>query len=302
LDPDDIIMPSSRAPLRAYLTPILNDVWFTAPYLHDGSAPTLRDVVRACDSAAEECCNPRLSECAGKNTGRNVDDQHGMTSHLTETQLDELVAFLMAPHGPVADDVPLGVPSATLAESIPPELPEPPAFPDLGPAPLPRGHPGSLEVQSLGRFSTGMTLDLLSIGFTFRVMVDGLVIAVNIDEHDGIIQIDGASVPPLTFQTPAGPGTLHFVPRLAEGTIDHDTGEIVIEDVYIGLEFLGIVLPMHMRLSTNLETHEDFEVMGEPLSEESGEVILVGLALTPTGPLSPPIAIALIIEGVLRGE
>ena len=36
--------------------------------------------------------------------------------------------------------------------------------------------------------------------------------------------------------------------------------------------------------------------------EASGEVILVGVGLTPAGPLSPPIAIALIIEGILRGE
>ena len=34
----------------------------------------------------------------------------------------------------------------------------------------------------------------------------------------------------------------------------------------------------------------------------TGEVILVGVVLTPPSPLSPSIAIALIIEGILRGD
>ncbi len=300
-DPNDIIMPSSRAPLRAYLTPVLNDVWFTAPYLHDGSAPTLHDVVRACNSAEEECCNPKLDDCTGKSTARNIDDQHGVTSHLTPAGLDDLVAFLKAPHGPVADDVPPGAPSPTLAQSIPPELPAAPEFPDI-PEPLPTGHPGSLAVQSLGRFPTGMTLDLLSIGFTFVVPAEGLVIAMNIDEDEGVIQLDGASIPALPFDTPAGPGMLLFAPRLAEGSIDFDTGEILIENVFIGLEFLGTVLPLSVTLSTGFESAGGFGATGVPLDEASGEVILVGVGLTPGGPLSPPIAIALIIEGVLRGN
>jgi DNA-binding beta-propeller fold protein YncE len=301
-DPNDIIMPASRAPLRAYLTPVLNDVWFTAPYLHDGSAANLIDVVSSCNSGAETCCNPRLDDCTGLNTGRNIDDQHGVTSHLTPVQLEDLVAFLKAPHGSIATDVALGAVAPTLPESIPPVLPEPPEFPDLGPPPTPRGHPGSLAVESLGRFPTGLTLDLLSIGFTFVVPADGLVIDMNIDEEEGVIQFDGSSIPELAFNTPAGPATLFFVPRLVEGTIDHDTGEILIEDLYIGLEFLGTVLPVAMNLSTGTEVLDEFEVTGELLDEESGEVILVGIGLAPAGPLSPPIAIALIIEGVLRGE
>jgi mono/diheme cytochrome c family protein len=300
-NPDDIIMPGSRAPLRAYLTPVLNDVWFTAPYLHDGSASTLHDVVRACDSAAEECCNPALNDCTGKNTGRNIDDQHGVTSHLTPAQLEDLVAFLEAPHGPVSDTVTPGDPAPTLAESIPPQLPDPPDFPDIDP-PLPQGHPGSLAVQSLGRFPTGLTIDLLSFGFTFPVQVDGLVIDVNIDEHEGVIQLDGSSVPRLIFNTPAGPGTLIFAPRLAGGTIDHDTGEIEIENVFVGLEFLGIVLPVNFTLTTGFQSLGGFEATGVPFDEESGEVILVGVSLAPGGPLSPPIHMSLIVEGILRGE
>lgn len=54
-------------------TPTLLGVWQTAPYLHDGSAPTLRDVL----------------------VTRNPDGAHGDTSGLSEQQLDELVAYLM---------------------------------------------------------------------------------------------------------------------------------------------------------------------------------------------------------------
>lgn len=53
-------------------TPTLLGVWETAPYLHDGSAASLRDVL----------------------TTRNVDDLHGYVSILSEAELDQLVAYL----------------------------------------------------------------------------------------------------------------------------------------------------------------------------------------------------------------
>jgi DNA-binding beta-propeller fold protein YncE len=53
-------------------TPSLLGIWETAPYLHDGSAATLRDVL----------------------TTANPNDQHGFTSSLSEQQVDQLVAFL----------------------------------------------------------------------------------------------------------------------------------------------------------------------------------------------------------------
>nr|MDQ3037209.1 hypothetical protein [Myxococcota bacterium] len=55
-------------------TPTLRGLWSTAPYLHDGSAPTLRAVLRE----------------------RNTDDRHGITSMLTDTQLTDLETFLLA--------------------------------------------------------------------------------------------------------------------------------------------------------------------------------------------------------------
>lgn len=83
--PDPRTIPGSRGPLGDYVTPVLNDLWNTPPYLHDGSAHTLLDVVRACSS--------RLDDCNAGGAGRNVDGQHGVTDMLTPQQLNDLVAF-----------------------------------------------------------------------------------------------------------------------------------------------------------------------------------------------------------------
>ena len=61
----------------AFDTPSLRGIWHTAPYLHDGSAPTLRDVL----------------------VTHNPTDQHGHTSHLSERELQDLVAFLLSLEG-----------------------------------------------------------------------------------------------------------------------------------------------------------------------------------------------------------
>src|SRR5262249_13557414 len=53
-----IPIPGSRGALGDYITPVLNDLWNTAPYLHDGSAHTLLDVIRPCDTGAEDCAQP----------------------------------------------------------------------------------------------------------------------------------------------------------------------------------------------------------------------------------------------------
>jgi YVTN family beta-propeller protein len=58
--------------LTGFDTPTLRGVWETAPYLHDGSAATLMDVL----------------------TTQNIANQHGTTSGLTTTQLNQLVAYL----------------------------------------------------------------------------------------------------------------------------------------------------------------------------------------------------------------
>jgi YVTN family beta-propeller protein len=59
--------------LAGFGTPTLKGIWETAPYLHDGSAPTLRDVL----------------------VTRNVDKKHGDLSVYSESELDQLVAYLL---------------------------------------------------------------------------------------------------------------------------------------------------------------------------------------------------------------
>ena len=61
----------------AFDTPSLRGVWHTAPYLHDGRAPTLREVVGT----------------------HNPTDRHGHTAHLSERELQDLVAFLRSLEG-----------------------------------------------------------------------------------------------------------------------------------------------------------------------------------------------------------
>jgi len=65
--------------LLGFDTPTLLGVWETAPYLHDGSAPTLRDVL----------------------ISKNHDDLHGFVSSLTSREVDELVAYLQQIDGDI---------------------------------------------------------------------------------------------------------------------------------------------------------------------------------------------------------
>lgn len=55
-------------------TPTLRSLYDSAPYLHDGSAATLYEAL----------------------TTRNPNDEHGVTSHLTQDELADLIAFLLS--------------------------------------------------------------------------------------------------------------------------------------------------------------------------------------------------------------
>ena len=70
----DVGTGTTREAGQAFDTPALVELWRTAPYLHDGRATTLKEVL----------------------TQFNPDDRHGDTSHLTEAELDDLVAFLLS--------------------------------------------------------------------------------------------------------------------------------------------------------------------------------------------------------------
>lgn len=66
-------------PLSGIDTPTLHGLWETAPYLHDGSAASLHEVLRE----------------------RNPDDRHGVTSGLTEPELADLIAYLLCLDGAI---------------------------------------------------------------------------------------------------------------------------------------------------------------------------------------------------------
>lgn len=99
-------------------TPTLLGVWQTPPYLHDGSAPTLQDVLIT----------------------RNPDGLHGDTASLSAEQLDQLVSYLqqLDQELPVVDLV----------------LPEPPAQGGLG-GEASGGAPADSGGTSAGGTSTG---------------------------------------------------------------------------------------------------------------------------------------------------
>ncbi|MBX3746856.1 MAG: hypothetical protein KF833_16220 [Verrucomicrobiae bacterium] len=59
-------------PATRFDTPTLIEIWRTAPYLHDGRSASLKDML----------------------TLHNPGDRHGVTSHLTPDQIDDLVEFL----------------------------------------------------------------------------------------------------------------------------------------------------------------------------------------------------------------
>jgi cytochrome c peroxidase len=59
---------------KEFDTPTLIEVWRTAPYLHDGRAVTIKDIL----------------------TKFNKDDRHGHTSELTDRQIEDLAAFVLS--------------------------------------------------------------------------------------------------------------------------------------------------------------------------------------------------------------
>ena len=80
--------PTEKMPPE-YDTPSLLGIYRSPPYLHDGRAKTLLDVL----------------------TTANPDDKHGKTRHLRKEELDDLVAFLKSlPYEVPPDETPNTVP------------------------------------------------------------------------------------------------------------------------------------------------------------------------------------------------
>jgi cytochrome c peroxidase len=61
-------------PADKFYTPTLIEVWRTAPYLHTGSAVTIRDVLTTC----------------------NADGQHGDMSGLSSQEIDDLCEYVLS--------------------------------------------------------------------------------------------------------------------------------------------------------------------------------------------------------------
>ena len=59
---------------RQFDTPTLVEVWRTAPYLYDGRAATIKEVLKT----------------------HNSSDKHGATSNLTEKQINDLAEFVLS--------------------------------------------------------------------------------------------------------------------------------------------------------------------------------------------------------------
>jgi cytochrome c peroxidase len=55
-------------------TPTLVELWRNPPYLHDGSAASLREVLM----------------------DRNADDRHGTTNNLSTAEIDDLIEYLLS--------------------------------------------------------------------------------------------------------------------------------------------------------------------------------------------------------------
>ena len=66
--------PAADKPSDRFYTPALVELWRTAPYLHDGSAITLRQMLKE------------------KNSG----DLHGRTSDLKQHELEDLIEYLLS--------------------------------------------------------------------------------------------------------------------------------------------------------------------------------------------------------------
>jgi len=81
----DVGTQNSKDSSAEFDTPTLADLWRSAPYLHDGSAATLKDVL----------------------TTKNAGDRHGKTSTLTPDEINDLAQYLLELEPPAPEQVEL---------------------------------------------------------------------------------------------------------------------------------------------------------------------------------------------------
>jgi cytochrome c peroxidase len=73
--------------IGAFKTPTLRDIALTAPYMHDGSLKTLKDVVSHYNNGGVTKADDRVNDFL---------DGGIRPLNLTEAQMDDLVAFMQA--------------------------------------------------------------------------------------------------------------------------------------------------------------------------------------------------------------
>jgi len=99
-----LAQPDAGAGRFRFRTPSLRNVALTAPYMHNGMLPTLRDVLRFYDNGRSE--NPNVSDARdrGRNRDRGRDDngiarvsgQFRRVDSMSDGEMEDIIAFLNA--------------------------------------------------------------------------------------------------------------------------------------------------------------------------------------------------------------
>lgn len=97
-DEGRFLVTKNPADRGAFKTPTLREVTKRAPYMHDGSLATLREVVEFYNTRTQ--LNPRMDDIPG------LDPKMRVLTRLTEDEIDALVAFLESLEGEGYQDTP----------------------------------------------------------------------------------------------------------------------------------------------------------------------------------------------------
>ena len=99
-----LTQPDAGAGRFRFRTPSLRNVALTAPYMHNGTLPTLRDVLRFYDNGRSE--NPNVSDARdrGRDGDRGRDDnglarvagQFRRVDNMSDGEMEDIIAFLNA--------------------------------------------------------------------------------------------------------------------------------------------------------------------------------------------------------------
>ena len=98
-----LAQPDAGAGRFRFRTPSLRNVALTAPYMHNGMLPTLRDVLRFYDNGRSE--NPNVSNARDRDAETTTDDDNGIArvsgqfrrvDNMSDGEMEDIIAFLNA--------------------------------------------------------------------------------------------------------------------------------------------------------------------------------------------------------------